>query len=78
MTLLAYVSTAGDVVTPLLVTASHLHDSLWSRGLRQEGDAMIRHRTPAYVDDDLFCEYITGIFIPYVVVVRSRFGLEDD
>jgi hypothetical protein len=36
---------------------------------------MVRRRTPAYIDEELFFEHITGIFIPYVDAVRSRAGL---
>jgi hypothetical protein len=75
MTLLACVSAAGDAITPMLITTTSIHASLWSRGLRQNEDVMVRRRTPAYSDEELFFEYITGIFIPYVDAVRSRAGL---
>jgi hypothetical protein len=78
VTLLACVSAAGDALTPLIVTTNAIRDSLWSRGLRQDEDAMVRRRTPAYVDEELFFEYISTVFIPYVATVRDRPGLENE
>jgi hypothetical protein len=77
-TLLACLSAAGDSLTPMIVTASAIRPSLWARGLRQDEDAMTRHRTPAYVDEELFAEYLFTVFIPYVTCVRNRPELENE
>jgi hypothetical protein len=77
-TLLACVSASGDALTSLIITAAPVRDALWSRGLRQDEDAMIRQRSPAYITEDLFSDYISTEFIPYVLTVRDRSGLEDE
>jgi hypothetical protein len=41
MTLLACLSAAGDSLTPMIVTASAIHLSLWSHEVRQDEDVMI-------------------------------------
>jgi hypothetical protein len=76
-TLLVCVSAAGDAPTPLLITGSPIPETLWSRGLRQDEDAMVRHRSPAYITEELFYDYISTIFIPYVLTVRDRTGFEN-
>jgi hypothetical protein len=48
-TLLASVSALGDSLTPRITTAAPIPDTLWSRGLRQDENTMIRHRSPAYI-----------------------------
>jgi hypothetical protein len=78
MTLLACVSAAGDAVTSMLITTTPIHASLWSRGLRQNEDVMVRRHTPAYIDEELLFEYITSILIPCVDAVRSHAGLETE
>jgi hypothetical protein len=75
-TILACVSAAGDALTPLLITGSPIPETLWSRGLRQDEDAMMRHRSPAYITEELFYDYISTVFIPYVLTVRDRTGFE--
>jgi hypothetical protein len=77
-TLLACISAAGDAMTPMLITSSPIRESLWSRGLRQNEDVMVRHRTPAYIDEELFFGYISDVFIPYVLAVRNRPELESE
>jgi hypothetical protein len=72
MILLARVSVAGDAVTPMLITRTPVRASLRTGGLRQNEDVVVRRRTPAYIDEELFFEYITSIFIPYVDAVRRR------
>jgi hypothetical protein len=61
----------------MIITGSAIRPSLWSRGLQQDEDAAIRSRTPAYMDEPLFYEYLSLIFLPYVTAVRSRVGLQD-
>jgi hypothetical protein len=39
---------------------------------------MVLRRTPAYIDEELFFEYITSIFIPYVDAARSCAGLQTE
>jgi hypothetical protein len=77
-TLLACVSVSGDALIPLLITGSPITESLWSRGVRQDEDAMIRHRSPAYITEELFYDYISTVFIPYVLAVRDQAGFEDE
>jgi hypothetical protein len=39
---------------------------------------MIRSRTPAYIDGDLFYEYISTVLVPYVTNVRSNPALANE
>jgi hypothetical protein len=72
LSLLACVSAAGDSLTPLVVSASAIRDSLWSNGLRADEDALIRHRSPPYIDESTFFEYSTDVLIPYVKFVQQN------
>jgi hypothetical protein len=76
--LLACVSASGDALTALLIMGSPIPESLWSRGLRQDEDAMIRHRLPAYITEELLYDCISTVFIPYVLAVRDRASFEDE
>jgi hypothetical protein len=71
------VSAAGDALTSLLITGSPIPETLWSRGLRQDEDAMIPHPSPAYITEELCYDYISTVFIPYVLTVRDRTGFEN-
>jgi hypothetical protein len=64
--LLACVSAAGDSVTPLIINCLHNTESIWTTGLRENEDLMLRFRDPAYIDEEIFFEYISTIFVPYV------------
>jgi hypothetical protein len=72
ITFLACVSAASDALTPMFVPGNPSLDSHWSLGLCQEEDIMIRRRNPAYLNEVLLCEYISGVRIPYVSSLRSR------
>jgi hypothetical protein len=78
MTLLTYVSAPRDAGTPMVITTKPVRTSLWSRSVRQNEDVIICRRTPAYIDEELFFEYITSILISYVDAGRSRAGLETE
>jgi hypothetical protein len=78
MTILVCVSAAGDALTPLLITATQIKPSLWSRGFAQDEDAIIRYRVPAYVDEELFYTYICNVIVPYVVSIRTGSELEHE
>jgi tRNA(Ser,Leu) C12 N-acetylase TAN1 len=78
VTLLACVSASGDALTPLAITSSPISGTLWRRGLTQTEEAMIRHRSPASITEELFYEYISNVFIPYVLVVRNRPGFQNE
>jgi hypothetical protein len=54
MTLVTCVSALGDALIPVVITASPISDALWRPGLKQAEDAMIRHRSPAYITEELF------------------------
>jgi hypothetical protein len=78
MTLLACVSASGDALTPLVITASLISDALSCRGVRSGEDAMIRHGSPAYITEELFCKHISNVFIPYVLAVRYLSGFQNE
>jgi hypothetical protein len=64
VTLLACVSAAGDALTPMVSSGAEIPDSIWRTRLRQNEDVLLRHRSPAYIDENLFCEYIYEVLIP--------------
>jgi hypothetical protein len=72
VTLLACVSAAGNVLTPMVISELSVRDSLWTKGLREDENAMVRQRNPAYVTEELFFQYMINIFIPYVANIRQR------
>jgi hypothetical protein len=53
-------------------------DSFWSNGLRPDEDIIIRHRSLPYIDESIFSEYITYIFIVYVNSVRENPDLHSE
>jgi hypothetical protein len=71
-TLLACPSAAGDTLTPMVISGAPTPDFLGSQGLRQYEDVMSRHRQPAYVDENLFYEYISHVFVPYGRNIREK------
>jgi hypothetical protein len=78
VTLLACVFAVADVLTPVLITASPIADTLWSRGLTQDEDAMIRQCSLADITEELFYDYIATAFIPYVMSVRDWTGFQNE
>jgi hypothetical protein len=70
LTLLACVSAGGNALTPMILTSTPIRNSLWATGLRQNIDAMIRFRNPAYMTEELFHEYLLKIFIPYIIIIQ--------
>jgi hypothetical protein len=78
VTLLPCVSATTETLTPLLITASPIPDTLQSRGLTQDEDAMIRQRPPADMTEELCYKYISNVFIPYVMAVRDRTRFQNE
>jgi hypothetical protein len=72
LTLLACVSAGGDALTPMVLTSSPIRDAIWSTGLREDEDVMIRFRNPAYMTEELFHDYLTSVFIPYIQHLREN------
>jgi hypothetical protein len=72
VTLLACVAAAGDAITPMIISAFPIPASLWAQGLQQDEDAMMRVRQPAYIDENLFSESISQVFVPYVSNLREK------
>jgi hypothetical protein len=50
----------------MIISASPVPASLRAQGLRQDADAMIRVRQPAYIDENLLFDCITQVLAPYV------------
>jgi hypothetical protein len=59
VTFLACISAAGAALNPMIISASPILASLWAQDLRQDEDAIIRVRQLAYIDENLFFEYIS-------------------
>jgi hypothetical protein len=72
LSLLAYVSEVGDSLTFLIIIADPIPDSLWVNGLCEDEDAIVRHRSPPYIVESIFFEYITHVLVPYVTYVRTK------
>jgi hypothetical protein len=72
MTLLVCVSAGGDALTPMLIAASNIPDDIQETGLRIDKDVMIRIRQPPYMNEPLFYEYVSLVFVPYVRAAREK------
>jgi hypothetical protein len=69
---MACVSVAGDALTPMVISGPPIRDSLWVMGSRQDEDVMVRQPNPAYISEELFFEYVTNVFVPYVTQLRDK------
>jgi hypothetical protein len=78
ITFLACVSAAEDPMTPLFIPSTPIRDSRWSRRFRQNEDIMVHQLSPASVNEELFFEYTSNVFISYVDTVPSYSGLETE
>jgi hypothetical protein len=76
--LLSCVSAAGDALTPLVITASPIPDTLWRRDLKHDEDAMIRQRSLAYLSEELFYDYISIVFVSSIMAVRDWTGFQNE
>jgi hypothetical protein len=56
----------------MIISASPIPASLSAQWLRQDEDAMIRVRQPAYIDENLFFEYILQVLISYISNLREK------
>jgi hypothetical protein len=63
---------------PAAPPVNPISDALFEKGLRQDEDVMIRRRDPAYIDEELFYEYISSVFCPYLQDVRNKLGAEEE
>jgi hypothetical protein len=61
MTLLACVSAGGDALTPMIISQAPIRHPLSSLRLRQDKDVTAGQRNPAYIDEELFREYLTSV-----------------
>ena len=71
-TLVSIVSAAGDALTPLIISSTNVEREMISKGYRSGEDAIFKIRNPAYIDEDIFYEYIKDVLIPYVKVIRKN------
>jgi hypothetical protein len=71
MTSVSCISVAGDALYPIMITEYPISDSLWINDLCQDEDAMTRRRTLPYINEALFCEYISTIFYLYLQSIRN-------
>jgi hypothetical protein len=76
--LLACISANDDDLTLMLITSSPIRDSLWSHGLRQDEDVLVRRRIPADVNEKLFFEYISDMLISYVIAGKRCLDMESE
>jgi hypothetical protein len=56
----------------MIISQAPVRDSLWSRGFRRGEDVMVRQRNPVYIDEQLFYDSLSGIFIRYFANLRSH------
>jgi hypothetical protein len=64
ITLLACVSVTSETITPRFILVNPIRLSLWSKSVKKDEDVMVRRRSPAYVNENLFFEYISTVFVP--------------
>jgi hypothetical protein len=72
LTLLACVSAGGDALTPMVFTRSPIRDDIWSSGLREDEDVVIRVRSPVCMREELFHECLTNVFVPWIQQLREK------
>jgi hypothetical protein len=70
--LLAYIFVVGDALTPIVITGAAIRDSTWRTELRQDQDALFRHRSPSYIDENSFYEHISQVLLLYVAKLREN------
>jgi hypothetical protein len=70
--LLACVSAVDDALTSMIISQAPVRDSLWIRSFRRDEEAIVHQRNPAFIDEQLFYEYLSGVFIPYLANLRSH------
>jgi hypothetical protein len=56
----------------MIISVSPIPASLWAQGLRQGEDAMVRVKQPAYIDENIFFEYISQVLVPCVSNLREK------
>jgi hypothetical protein len=78
MTLLVCISAGGDALCPLLITAQALPQDVCDDALRLGEDVKIVRREPPYIDEGLFQDYLSTVFVPYVVAVREKLELDHE
>lgn len=69
------ITAAGESLTPFFVSSQFtapVEMKLKQKGMRLGLDMIIRKRDRPYMNADLFLEYITKVFIPYIVELRSN------
>jgi hypothetical protein len=66
LTLIACITTRGDALTPMVLMSFLIRDGIWSTGLQEDEDVMIRVRSPDYMTEELLHEYLTNMFVPYI------------
>jgi hypothetical protein len=66
------------LISCVSASASPISDALERPGVRQGEVAMVRHRSRAYITEELFYEYISNEFIPYVLTMRYRPGFQNE
>ena len=78
ISLLSCISASGDTLTPLLITKNSIPENFWNEGLRENENIIIRERNPPYMDSEIFHDYISNCFIPYVNSIRKTLQVEDE
>jgi hypothetical protein len=56
----------------MVITGAEIRDSIYRTELGQNEDVLLRHRSPAYIDENLFYEYICEVLIPYIGHLREK------
>jgi hypothetical protein len=67
VSLIVYVSAAGETLIPYMVTSQdsmRLREALKKRDMRFGTNLILKAREKAYVNTEIFLEYIRMVFIP--------------
>jgi hypothetical protein len=62
----------------MVLTGSPIRDEIWSTGLREDEDVMLRSRNPAHMTEESFHEYLVAVFIPDIHRLREKPALADE
>lgn len=78
ISMLVCISAGGDALTPLTIMKNKLPKKIIDSAIRLDEDMIFRQRDKPYMDESLFYEYITNVFIPYIENVRVIQNLNEE
>ena len=78
-TMLGCISAAGDVLTPVLIHSRKTVDNeVYSKGLREGTDVILRYSETGYITSSIFEEWIEHFFVTFVNDTRNSLNLQNE